>query len=111
MNIHSLTWPIFLKQPLQDELIYLDSIEEFSEQVSLLGLLDNVFIIDTDGSSYHIKSDTLLSLCSPQLPIATLIDWVRLHASQAGHCCTSKLTANNIAQLFEIVAFIEQESS
>ncbi|WP_299804314.1 DUF4144 family protein [uncultured Shewanella sp.] len=110
MNIHSLTWPILLKQPLQDELIYLTSSEEFFEQLSLLGPLDGVFIIDTNGTSYHIESDTLLSPCTPQLPIATLIDWVRLHASQAGHCCTSKLSVNNIAQLFEIVVFIEQES-
>lgn len=110
MNTHSLTWPILLKQPQQDELIYLGSKEELTEQFSMLGLLDDVFIIDSNGTSYHIESGPLLSLCSPQLPIATLIDWVRLHASQAGHCCTSKLIANNITQLFEIIDFIEQES-
>ncbi|GIU06848.1 MULTISPECIES: DUF4144 family protein [unclassified Shewanella] len=108
MNTHSLTWPILLKQPQQDELLYLGSTEELIEQLSFLGPLNDLVIIDSEGTSYQLESDSRLSLCSPQLPIATLIDWVRLHASQAGHCCTSKLSANNIAQLFEIVDFIEQ---
>ncbi|MGS0689782.1 DUF4144 family protein [Shewanella sp. 0m-8] len=112
MDIQSLNWPILLKQKQQDELFYLDSIDDYAEQTSMLAELHNAIFIDSDGKSYQLDKShhtPCLHLCSPQIDFETLIQWTRLHASQAGHCCTSKLSAKDIRSLFEIIAFIEHQ--
>ncbi|GIU16358.1 DUF4144 domain-containing protein [Shewanella sp. MBTL60-007] len=112
MNIQSLSWPVVLKLPQQDELIYLESMECYQAQLGLLGKLDSGIVIDRHGTSYQINNPDkaqFLQRCTPQIPLNTLLDWTRQHASLAGQCCVSKLKANNIQSLFEIIEFIEQE--
>ncbi len=104
-------WPVFIKQLQQDELLYVCDLEELLEQLPVLGDLEQIVVIDTLGCSYELSSDnTSVSfvLSAPQLLLPTLVDWVRLHASQAGQCCTSKLMATDISQLFSVLEFIEQ---
>ena len=106
-----LHWPVFIKQLQQDELLYLSQFEELHEQLPMLGDLTQVMVIDARGCSYQISDDNAsvsFSLSAPQVLMPTLIDWVRLHASQAGQCCTSKLMATDISQLFSVLEFIEQ---
>ena len=106
-----LHWPVFIKQLQQDELLYLSQFKELHEQLPMLGDLTQVMVIDARGCSYQISDDNALvsfSLSTPQVLMPTLVDWVRLHASQAGQCCTSKLMATDISQLFSVLEFIEQ---
>ncbi|MCK8044840.1 DUF4144 domain-containing protein [Shewanella sp. 1CM18E] len=110
LSLASLQWPIAVKHLQQDELVYLTELTELTEQLPMLGSLEELTIIDSRGFSYQIENCAAglqLHLSRPQPSMERLIEWVRLHASQAGHCCTSKLAANNIEQLFTILAFIE----
>lgn len=102
--------PVFIKQLQQDELLYICDEEELREQLPVLGDLEQIVVIDTQGCSYELSSDNTsigFTLSTPQLLLPTLVDWVRLHASQAGQCCTSKLIATDISQLFSMLEFIE----
>ncbi|WP_028765677.1 DUF4144 family protein [Shewanella fidelis] len=110
-SFNVLHWPIVLKQCDQAELIYLSQLTELTEQLAIQASLEELTIIDSQGYCYHPQpcdSDIQLHLFAPQPSLQQLIDWVRQHASQAGHCCTTKLSANNIEQLFAILAFIEE---
>lgn len=110
LALTALKWPIAVKHLLQDELIYLTDSIELTEQLAMQACLDELTIIDSQGYCYQpqLCNNVLqLQLLTPQPTLEQLIDWVRQHASQAGHCCTTKLSANNIEQLFAILAFIE----
>ncbi|MCL1140027.1 DUF4144 domain-containing protein [Shewanella pneumatophori] len=110
LSLASLQWPIAVKHLQQEELVYLTELAELTEQLPMLGSLDELTIIDSQGYSYQIDNAAAawqLHLSTPQPSMEQLIEWVRLHASQAGHCCTSKLAANDIQQLFAILEFIE----
>ncbi|QQX80955.1 hypothetical protein JK628_03530 [Shewanella sp. KX20019] len=109
-TLEQVSWPIILLQKNSNELLRLESLPDWFEKTELLGVLQDSFIIDYCGDSYLIIEDhpPRLQCASAQLSLGELRHSVQLYASQNGHCCTSKLTLNTIEQLFEIVAFIEQ---
>lgn len=108
--LDQVNWPIILQQQDSDDLLLVESLLDWSDQTEMLGVLKGSFVIDYNGNSYLISEDlpTRLQLASPQISLDQLRSTVQRYASQNGHCCTSKLTINTIAQLFEVVAFIEQ---
>ena len=108
--LDQINWPVILLQQGSDDLLLVESLLDWSEQTGMLGVLKGSYIIDDTGNSYLISEDlpTRFQLASPQVSLDQLRSTVQRYASQNGHCCTSKLTINTIAQLFEVVAFIEQ---
>lgn len=108
--LDKVNWPIILQQQGSDDLLLVKSLQDWPEQTNMLGVLKGSYIIDNTANSYLISEDfpTRLQIASPQISLAQLRSTVQRYASQNGHCCTSKLTINTIEQLFEIVAFIEQ---
>lgn len=112
MNIllEQVNWPTILLQQDSDDLLRLESLADWHEQTAMLGVLKGNCIIDYMGVSYKIieEQPPRLQRTSPQLSLEQLNQSVQRYASQNGHCCTSKLAINTIAQLFEVVAFIEQ---
>lgn len=110
IRLEQVNWPIILQQQGSDDLLLIESLLDWSEQTDMLGVLKGSYVIDYTGNSYLVSTDlpTRLQLASPQISLDQLCSTVQRYASQNGHCCTSKLTINTIAQLFEVVAFIEQ---
>ncbi len=108
--LEQVNWPVILLQQDSVDLLLVESSLDWSEQTDMLGVLKGSYIIDDTGNSYLINKDlpTRLQLASPQISLEQLRSSVQQYASQNGHCCTSKLTINTIEQLFEVVAFIEQ---
>lgn len=108
--LDKVNWPIIVQQQDSDDLLLVESLQDWPEQTEMLGVLKGSYIIDNTGSSYLISEDfpTRLQLASPQISLDQLRSTAQRYASQNGHCCTSKLTINTFEQLFEVVAFIEQ---
>ncbi|PKG56394.1 DUF4144 family protein [Shewanella sp. GutDb-MelDb] len=110
ITLAQVNWPIVLRQQNSSELLRLETMHDWLEQTGMLGVLTGSFIVDYSGNSYLIAEDSPIKirLASPQLTLAELRQSVQQYASLNGHCCTSKLNLNTIAQLFDIVEFIEQ---
>lgn len=110
-------WPAILIQQEQAELVYLASEQEWQlEQQSHIEEMSR--LLDASGVTYNLsstqrtqlKTDTRLCwrvsddlLCLPQV-----LSLVRQHASVTGHCCTAKLGAESMEQIFEIMKYIEE---
>lgn len=106
-----LHWPILVKHPDDNQLQLIEDIEQWQDELPLLDTR-SVVIIDSQGLSYRWQVQPLTAagefhLSAPH-SLASIIDWVRLHASQNGHCCTAKLGANNISRVFEILKYLEE---
>ncbi|RTR40201.1 hypothetical protein EKG38_05645 [Shewanella canadensis] len=110
-------WPAILIQEEQAELVYLASEQEWRlEEQNHIEEMSR--LLDASGVTYNLslaqraqlKPDTRLSwqvsdepLCLPQV-----LALVRVHASVSGHCCTAKLGAETMEQVFEIMKYIEE---
>ncbi|MCG9695677.1 DUF4144 domain-containing protein [Shewanella sp. Isolate11] len=101
-----LQWPVMIKHTDDDLLQLLDSPEQWRQEYEQLQA-NSLTIIDAEGLCYHWQQGEFVA--APRIPLEQLIAWLRVHASLNGHCCTAKLGANNIKQVFEILRYLEQE--
>ncbi|MEZ9199957.1 DUF4144 family protein [Shewanella sp. 10N.286.54.B9] len=113
MQLAQLRWPIILLQKGSDDLLRIESLTDWCEQTAMLGVLQDSVIIDYDASSYLITAESTSSLPQlqrtyAQLTLEQLNQSVQRYASQNGHCCTAKFSANNIKQIFDTVQYLEQ---
>ena len=100
-----LQWPILIKHPQQPQLQLIEHLAQWQQETLHLSPQE-LQIIDNQGTSYHWQGSQF-QLAAEQMTLATIIHWVRAHASLNGHCCTAKLGANNIAQVFDMMRYLE----
>ena len=101
-----LQWPILIKHPQQPELQLLENLAQWQQETAHL-YPQELQIIDSQGHSYQWQGEAFY-LATEQISLATIIDWVRAHASLNGHCCTAKLGANDIIQVFDMMRYLEE---
>lgn len=100
-----LNWPILIKHPESPQLQLIDEMSQWQQETLHL-CQQELQIIDSQGDSYHWQAETFHP-AAKQISLQTIIDWVRAHASLNGHCCTAKLGASNIAQVFDMMYYLE----
>ena len=108
--LDQVNWPIILQQQDSDDLLLVESLLDWSDQTEMLGVLKGSFVIDYNGNSYQIVEEQppRVLRAYPQLSLKQLNQSVQRYASQNGHCCTTKFSANNIKQIFDTVQYLEQ---
>lgn len=108
--LDKVNWPIIVQQQDSDDLLLVESLQDWPEQTEMLGVLKGNCIIDYIGVSYKIieEQPPRLQRTSPQLSLEQLNQSVQRYASQNGHCCTAKFSANNIKQIFDTALYLEQ---
>ncbi|RTR31566.1 hypothetical protein EKG39_12650 [Shewanella atlantica] len=115
-NMH-IRWPALLIQKDQAELVYLASEHDWLlERLTHIEQTDR--LLDASGVTYELalaphsqfQPDKQLSwqLSDEPLRLPQILDLVRQHASLSGHCCTAKLRAESMEQVFEIMKFLEE---
>ncbi|WP_076416581.1 DUF4144 family protein [Shewanella sp. UCD-KL12] len=101
-----ITWPAVIIHKGQAELLYLASNEDWLEQAQ--GHIEaNANLLDSTGSLYRFNQNHW-QLSTEVISQADLIERVRQHASTLGHCCTAKLGADTLKQIFEIIKYLEE---
>ncbi|WP_394147390.1 DUF4144 family protein [Shewanella atlantica] len=110
-------WPAILIQQDPDGLTYLASEHEWLlETQSHIAV--NSRLLDVSGVVYELTPtphtqrmpDRQLSwqIADEPLYLPQILEFVRQHASLSGHCCTAKLRADSLEQVFEIMKFLEE---
>ncbi|MFT5234646.1 MAG: hypothetical protein ACI90A_000005 [Shewanella sp.] len=107
-----INWPAILIQPLQGELIYLESKSAWLIE-SEHTINDNCQLIDYTGASYQLHSAVKGVIewkgSCKNISLEELIEMIKVHASLVGHCCSAKLGAKDFPQAFEIIRYLEDE--
>ncbi|QFU21363.1 DUF4144 domain-containing protein [Shewanella eurypsychrophilus] len=99
-------WPAILIQEGQTELLYLESSNDWLEQAQ--GHIDaSCRLLDSCGSTYLLNQQNW-GLSTLNISMTELIELVRLHASTLGHCCTAKMGADTLEQVFNIMKHLEE---
>ncbi|AQS40068.1 protein structure with unknown function [Shewanella psychrophila] len=110
-------WPAILIHVDHDELVYCNSEQDW--QLEAQGHLDEMSqLFDSSGVSFCLELDktndltqdkhlTWLAAAEP-LDLKQVLIYVRRHASTLGHCCTAKLGANTVKQVFDIMKYLEE---
>ncbi|CAM4059150.1 DUF4144 domain-containing protein [Shewanella aquimarina] len=102
MTIH---WPLLLKLTNDKQLMLLDSEQAWlDERDHLLG--QSLLLIDSQGVSYHCQDGVLLP-SDEQIALSRIVQWVSDYACQNGHFCSAKIGAYCLAQLFDMVRYLE----
>ncbi len=101
-----ITWPAIIIQQNQAELLYLESNKEWLEQAQG-HIEENANLLDSTGALYRFNQNHW-QLSAGVISQADLIERVRQHASTLGHCCTAKLGADTLKQIFEIIKYLEE---
>ncbi|NRB24184.1 DUF4144 family protein [Shewanella sp.] len=115
--IHSkIHWPAILIHAGHDELIYLDNEQDW--EIEAQGHIDEMSqLFDSAGISYRLPladidngkpNQHLIWLTATEpLELKQVLSSVRRHASALGHCCTAKLGANTVKQVFDMMKYLE----
>ena len=116
--IHSkIQWPAILIHAGHDELVYLDNEQDW--EIEAQGHIDEMNqLFDSSGISFCLKLNnidgirpnkhlTWLPTTEP-IQLEQVLAHVRRHASNLGHCCTAKLGANTVKQVFDIMKDLEE---
>ncbi len=114
-------WPALLIQEHQAELIYLGSeqdwrlqtqshIDEGSHLLDISGVTYRLSLAHPTESSILQQQDKHLNwrIADKPFRLHQVLALVRQHASVSGHCCTAKLGAESMEQIFEIMKYIEE---
>ncbi|MCZ4335915.1 DUF4144 family protein [Shewanella colwelliana] len=105
-----IAWPLLVKHPHDDHLLLLANLQLWLAELEI-NPSDEMMIIDSQGLSYCWRTTAdggEFVLANEPVPLAQLLDWIRTHASLNGHCCTAKIGANTIEQVFEIMRYLEE---
>ncbi len=89
-----ITWPCMLKLDGDDELIYLNSEQDFISECHELLLSDNDYVIDSLGNSYLIQSNVAnLKLVTTEriLIVEEVSKLIRAHEFQKATLCLTKI--------------------
>ncbi|MCG9738002.1 DUF4144 domain-containing protein [Shewanella insulae] len=103
MTIH---WPLLLKVANDKQLMLLDSQEDWLAERDHLED-EALTLIDSQGISYHCQGGFILA-SGKQIPLSEVVLWVSDYACQNGHFCSAKIGADSLAQLFEMVRYLEE---
>lgn len=99
-------WPAILIQEGQTELLYLESSNDWLEHAQ--GHIEaSCRLLDSSGRIYQLNQQKWV-LSTLDISLTELIEFVRLHASTLGHCCTEKMGANTLKQVFDIMKYLEE---
>ena len=99
-------WPAILIQEGQTELLYLESSNDWLEHAQ--GHIEaSCRLLDSSGNTYLLNQQSW-GLSTLIISLTELIELVRLHASTLGHCCTAKMGADTLEQVFDIMKYLEE---
>jgi len=114
-------WPAILIQEDQAELIYLGSerdwrlqaqshIDAGSHLLDISGVTHQLSLAHPSEPPIPQQQDKHPSwrIADEPLSLQRVLALVRQHASVSGHCCTAKLGAESMEQIFEIMKYIEE---
>ena len=116
-TIHSkILWPAILIHADHDELVYLDNEQDWEMEAQ--GHIDEMSqLFDSSGITYRLKLEDIDNgkpnqhlnwRTAPEpLELKQVLSSVRHHASTLGHCCTAKLGANTVKQVFDMMKYLE----
>ncbi|QYJ81802.1 DUF4144 domain-containing protein [Shewanella aegiceratis] len=98
-------WPLLLKVDCDKQLMLLESQEDWLAERDHLEA-ESLILIDSQGICYHCQ-DGALRPSGQQIPLSAVVLWVSDYACQNGHFCSAKIGADSLAQLFEMVRYLE----
>lgn len=98
-------WPLLLKVDSDKQLMLLESQEEWLAERAHLAA-ESLILIDSQGICYHCQ-DGNLRPSEEQIALSELVLWVSDYACQNGHFCSAKIGADSLAQLFDMVRYLE----
>ncbi|QYJ93145.1 DUF4144 domain-containing protein [Shewanella spartinae] len=98
-------WPLLLKVASDKQLMLLESQEEWLAERDHLAP-ESLTLIDSQGICFQCQ-DGDLRPSSQQIVLSQIVLWVSDYACQNGHFCSAKIDADNLAQLFEMVRYLE----
>lgn len=102
----AIAWPAVVKLFGDHELLWLPDSSAFHDLFSLsqMRLQTKDILIDRDGQIFTCGSTTNepLTATSTVMSLDEVIQLVRLHLEQQGHCCVSKFYATTIAEAFSV---------
>ncbi|EDQ00350.1 DUF4144 family protein [Shewanella benthica] len=117
-TIHSkIHWPAILIHTGHDDLIYLANEQDW--EIEAQGHIDAMSqLFDSSGITYRLKLEDIDNgklnphlnwlIATEPLELKQVLSSVRHHASTLGHCCTAKLGANTVKQVFDIMRYLEE---
>lgn len=99
-----ITWPVIIKLEGDDELGFVHTQLDWESELDLshfqYGAMDQM--IDSTGEIYdltqNVNGAAVPRPMGDRIDLVVLTDLVRIHVSQMGHCCVSKLGFNSIAE-------------
>ncbi len=104
-------WPAVVKCRDDDELTYVDSLQQWSTDpdCAMKQFQVNDILIDSQGAVYTLVQvdSTGLQEKVDRLSLDQVLELVKQHASVCGQCCVSKMGAPSIAAAIQMVRYIE----
>ena len=112
-NVSEIVWPAILIQPQQNELVYLKSSSDWLIEAQQMIDVESR-LLDTSGRSFQLcdlkKEQGDWEISDQEIKLDELIQRVKMHASLQGYCCSAKLGANNLPQVFDILRYLEDQN-
>jgi hypothetical protein len=105
-----INWPVVIKYDGDDELIYIDSNEDWIRDAEsyLYNHKGDDYLIDSRGHIYTLgtinESISLPESTGRQITLDDFIKLVRVHASNSHRCCIEKIYFRNIAEGIRLLA-------
>lgn len=107
----AVVWPAIIKCRDDEELTYVDSLQQWSTDpdCAAKNFQVNDLLIDSEGAVYSLVQleSTPLPEKPDRLSLDQVLELVKLHASVCGQCCVSKMGAPSIAAAIQMVRYIE----
>ena len=114
MSDSMINWPAVIKHDNEDELIYIESLQQWQqdEEMLLYIFTPRDVLIDVSGNIYSLP-DLQQSIdsakCLGQASTDNIMELVRAHAALSNQCCIEKLGANDISQALAIVRQLSED--
>lgn len=105
----AVSWPSIVSYQNDDELIYIESEDQWLAELAAGQLEAGDRLIDSAGVVFAPdKEDTsCLFASSDPMTLDGILQLVRKHASVCGHCCVSKMGAPSRVDAIQLVKEIE----
>lgn len=106
-----INWPALLKLDGADDLLYLDSVQEWN-LLSELRLGDEDRLCDSEGKLYKLQclGQRILPVSLPQrIDLQQLNEWVRGHLVAMQQCCVYKVALQSITEGMRLVKETQEQ--
>lgn len=109
-----ITWPAILKYDGENELVFILNQAQWNKDPDLFyyAYESDDFLLDSDGMIYRLDQieDHFVTPVADNrnASIEEVIDMLKAHMSELGHCCIAKISLNSIKEAIDMVGELEE---